>query len=225
MSRNSTYGCHKALYAVRMLLVMSMLTLLVASCEMKSIVEEPDNGTPYMMSFFVNTGSAGIPSSAVSRAVRLSGDDYVDGVGLENSIDPDDIQVYLFDADSKLLAWVTDPNMALAREFSIAPVSSQDDDQAFYSVRFRIDRILPDVRYSPQSFKIMVLANWREYPESDHLNQGVTAITDITSGKGYEEAASPVIGLFDNANPSLIPFFGVKEYMNVRFVAVDYQVS
>lgn len=204
-------------WVVRLLLAMSCMTLLLSSCSMQSIDEEPESANPYVMTFLVNAGAGESTNPSGSRASRMSDDGFLEGVDFENTIDLTDLHVYLFDTDNKLIVWVTDPDLAKVSDFSISPVLHGDEDSGLYRIRFRVDRILKDVEILPQSFKILMLANWRDYPDAGHLKRGVTTITDITSGKDYAEDRNPSIGLFDNSSPTFIPFFGVQEYNDVTF--------
>ncbi len=136
---------------------------------------------------------------------------YLSGTGYENYIyiggETPDLRVYLFNLDDKLIAEIAEPNLnAMA-----APGSGV----VTYSITFRVDELIPDC-YEQPSFKVVMLANWREYPSTASLVAGVTTIADLVeSAEGIADysPAPAVLGLNDR-----LPFFGVAQYNNVRFL-------
>ena len=141
---------------------------------------------------------------------------YEDGDTYENYIDiaGGNYRIYFFDTDDKFIARFA-PSGFLAADGS---------DYRQYSVLGKA----PDALVEHNSFKMVVLANWPKYPEDSDVNatleEGVTTIADIcdaswaqygclTDGSGTNPAA---VALNPDAG-RLMPFYGVREYIDVAF--------
>lgn len=191
-------------HIIRLCILLTIGILLpLGSCK-SSPLHEPDDPSVdlhYMMGLYVNLGNR---DKAKVRATPPDGFDYESGSGFENYIDLDDFNVYLFSTDNKLIAQLDTSETA---EFTFSPVSG--NNSSIYLLEFRIDKILDKAYKEPQSFKIVMLANWGAYPEYDTLIPGITTISDIIDG-------TSAIGEF-TGNEDRIPFYGVQEYDNVTF--------
>lgn len=171
-----------------------------------------------LMEMYVDLGEGG---GVLSRANPPSGDGFDEGLETENTIDPEDIGIYLFTMDNRLIASLghTDYNET---EFKLTRL-----DRSVYRMQFRVDRLLPGAYADPQSFKVVMLANWgRSYPVlSLPADDGapVPTIADLTTA--VEAIGSYSLAGADDGKqvfPALaegnrIPMFGVQEYQNIRF--------
>lgn len=149
-------------------------------------------------------------------ASRTTPDDgsYASGTTGENYIDLDgdtpDMRLYAFTTDNRLIREFDGPE--------ITPMSSSPTSKT-YELKFNVDRDFYD-SYSGKSFKIMMLANWRRYPDSSKLVPGTTTIDDITTAA---EATSDIRGFGGCPGPYItgeqrIPMFGIAQYDKITLV-------
>lgn len=170
-----------------------------------------------MLELYVDMGGKDI---LTSRANAPTGPGYETGAGFENFIDRNDLLVFLFSTDNKLIAPIYGYTLERDYDFSL----TNSGNFGIYRMRFRVDEILEDVYKEPQSFKILMFANWqRQYPPIDELIPGETTIEDITTHltavgtfktDASAEGGTTVLPLGEE---NLIPFYGVQQYDNVVF--------
>ena len=195
-----------------------MLTLVLAGCSGGAPAsDEPDEpeapAAACIMQLHLDLGSAAAPAS---RANSTDSDVLESGSGRENYIDPQDLQVYLFEATasgadetaSKLICCLTSDLNSSRSQIQLEPV---DDKRTVYRLSFDVKDVLENAETDPQSFKVMVLANWGTYPE---VTPGVTTLANILSGS-LADFASPFTLSDDNDHK--IPFYGIRQYDNIRF--------
>lgn len=138
-----------------------------------------------------------ISGTAVSR-----GGEYDDGTSTdyENYIDflHNDYCVMFFDEENRYLTTF--------RPTDLIPIEENDLRSRYYTVMGEIERPLPS------SFKVVIMANWHNYPTG--LEAGVTTIDDMCSGSASRYAyTAPFVLSAENA----IPMYGVKQCEGVSF--------
>lgn len=125
-------------------------------------------------------------------------------------------RVYFFDTDNKFIADFDPDELFL----------TEGKNYNLYNIQGRV----PDELVGYRNFKMVVLANWPEYPEVNSkdsqkvLRKGVTTISDVCNADwarydcltdGNETNPTSVA---PNVNEKrFVPFFGVHEYKNVTF--------
>lgn len=153
------------------------------------------------LAFVISTGDtqdqAGAPAaSSLSKAIPADGP-YDPGTGFENYIhieaEPSDIAVYLFDGDGRFLFQATDPRLVRLNSYPSAKS---------YELYFSVQQADKD-RIDRQNIKVVLLANWRDYPS---LSAGNT-VADLVAASEAVMDYSPV-GLIASA-ADRIPLFGV----------------
>lgn len=153
------------------------------------------------LAFVISTGdtqdSAGTPAaSSLSKATPADGP-YDPGTGFENYIhieaEPSDIAVYLFDGDGTFLFQATDPKLVRLNSYPSAKS---------YELYFSVQQADKD-RIDRQNIKVVLLANWRQYPS---LSAGNT-VADLVAASEAVMDYSPV-GLIASV-ADRIPLFGV----------------
>lgn len=175
----------------------------LASCS-REAAEDPD----------VPSGGEATLNIGFKIPTRAAAEDYEDGETDENYIDiaGGNYRIYFFDTNNKFIAGF-DPS---------GFITADGSDYLQYNVLGKV----PDALVNYSSFKMVVLANWPEYPEDDantHLTAGKTTIADIcdadwaqydclTNGKTNPTA----VALAPDAD-RLMPFYGVHEYNDVTF--------
>lgn len=184
--------------------------ILLGSCSSETDMPDMPDKAQCIMEFYVNVGS-GAKKQDDSRAASPLGDRFKDGNAFENFIDIEhnDFRVYLFSTGNKLIRALNPANVTevTENEFEFDQVS---DGSPVYRVRFRVDKILEEADKTPQSFKVVMLANWGTYPT-------VAAGADMSALTGDVAGA---VGDF-NPDPDKIPFFGVQEYNGIIFTPGD----
>lgn len=139
-----------------------------------------------------------------------NGTDYLTELNYENYIDWREgrYKIYFFDTDNKFIAPFK-PNKIESR-------SGNEDYLVTYEAVGEIPRALvKDGKL--EDFKIVVLANWPQtaYPNDDKLIVGVTTIDDICNAS---TATFNCLTNFKLSETQVIPFYGVEEYTNVKFI-------
>lgn len=171
----------------------------LASCS-REAAEDPD----------VPSGGEATLNIGFKIPTRAAAEDYEEGETDENYIDiaGGNYRIYFFDTNNKFIAGF-DPS---------GFITADGSNYCQYNVLGKA----PDALVKYSSFKMVVLANWPEYPEvNTTLTAGETDIVDIcdaswaqydclTDGKTNPTAVA--------LNPGrLMPFYGVHEYSNVTF--------
>ena len=132
------------------------------------------------------------------------------GVNYENYIDwrEGKYKIYFFDTNNRFIAPFK-PN-------KIEPRSGNED----YSVRYEAVGEIPRALVKDgklEDFKIVVLANWPQtaYPKDDDLKVGETSIDNICNAT---TATFNCLPNFQLSETQVIPFYGVEEYTDVKFI-------
>ncbi|MDO4181926.1 MAG: hypothetical protein Q4D36_11635 [Bacteroidales bacterium] len=132
------------------------------------------------------------------------------GVNYENYIDWREgrYKIYFFDTDNKFIAPFK-PNKIESR-------SGNEDYSVTYEAVGEIPRALvKDGKL--EDFKIVVLANWPQtaYPKDEDLIVGETSIDNICNAS---TATFDCLTNFQLSETRVIPFYGVEEYTDVKFI-------
>lgn len=176
----------------------SLLMLLVQAC---SSDNEPDMfpEVSYETTYTVCQLSVSTTEAPASRAAGYLGDDYDTGFDFENYIDiPNhNFRLYYFDSTN-------DTFLAELIVESIAPLETST-----YSKTYSVKGKTPDT-VENKSVKIVVLANWPEYPQT--LTPGVTTISDFWNYT-YEFNKESMKLSAD----VLVPLFGITDAKTVIF--------
>ncbi len=127
---------------------------------------------------------------------------YEEGSTYENYIDiaGEGYRIYFFDTDNKYIARF-EPSGFFPKEGT---------DYIDYYVLGEA----PKAFVTKSSFKVVVIANWQQYPDDTEMKVGVTTIDDVCKGEvaQYNQFTS-----FNLNEDNLIPFYGVHEYSNITF--------
>lgn len=213
---NKITGPHIALSCF--LTLVGFLTLAVSCSRAADVPDIPDREPRCMIGIDVSLGNV---VTETTRANPPLGPGYEPGAGLENRIDPEDLCVYLFSTDNKLIARLSDSG-GQDIDFSFQP--SESGDGAVYRMTFRVDKLLENAYTEPQSFKIVMLANWGKRYYDSPLVPGETTISDITehtSAVGNFDAVANEDGSWSApalGERNLIPFYGVQQYDGIVFL-------
>lgn len=157
---------------------------------------------------------------------RAATEGYEDGETNENYIDiaGGNYRIYFFDGDNKFIARFEPSGF----------ITIEGSDYTQYSVLGKA----PDALVTHRGFKMVVLANWPEYPEDLNkesnenlsLKKGETTIADIcnadwaqydclTDGNTSPTAIALNPFAADPSARKLMPFYGVHEYKGVTFTS------
>lgn len=153
---------------------------------------------------------------AMSGSSRSGTDGFEDGEGLENYLDITNIhryRIYFFNSDNTYIDTFTPFNSNIDEE-------SQSENVNYYHFWGAAPSGLPE------TFKIVVLFNWPEYPAEDSgiaassgafvLHKGVTTINELCTSAFAQFSALTSPGeegeWLNSDMQRLIPFYGVREY-------------
>lgn len=156
-----------------------------------------NNSTTYRAGFYLTVSSLSAPETTTATATRATpAGGYNPGSGIENfiNLENDDIRVFIYSTANKFLSELTD--------LQIVPVSDYDSSKLY----FINGATQTDI--SSGNFKIMVVANWPEYPESD---------------KPEMDDFFKITFNFNGSQPTRelpIPMYGIKE-VNVGTIRPD----
>lgn len=127
---------------------------------------------------------------------------YEEGTTYENYIDiaDEDYRIYFFDTDNKYIA-------------RFKPSGFFPEEGTDYIDYFVLGEA-PKALVTKSSFKVVVIANWQQYPDDADLKAGVTTIDDVCKG---ETALFKQFASFNLDENNLIPFYGVREYSDITF--------
>lgn len=174
----------------------------LASCS-REAAEDPD----------VPSGGEATLNIGFKIPTRAAAEDYEEGETDENYIDiaGGNYRIYFFDTNNKFIAGF-DPS---------GFITADGSDYRQYNVLGKA----PDALVKHSSFKMVVLANWPEYPEvNTTLTAGVTTIAEICNADWarYDcltdgNETNPTSVALDPDAGKLMPFYGVHEYSNVTF--------
>lgn len=177
----------------------------LASCS-REAAEDPD----------VPSGGEATLNIGFKIPTRTAAEGYEDGETDENYIDiaGGNYRIYFFDTDNKFIAGF-DPS---------GFISADGSDYRQYNVLGKA----PDALVEHSTFKMVVLANWPEYPEDSDVNvtlkAGETTITDICNADWAQydcltdgNETNPTSVALDPDADRLMPFYGVHEYNDVTF--------
>lgn len=168
----------------------------------------PPIAEEYTLSLFLSAGD-----NAPAARITPQGD-YNGGLGFENFIDiaAFDFRVYLFGGNNRLIYAV--PTMGCI----LTPIESGGQGSKTYRLTIPMSRELVDrLRLDPQqcSFKLLMLANWRDYPSD--LAEGLTTISSMMESAAARRTFEVQAGAVLTADER-IPLFGVNYYQNVALV-------
>lgn len=131
----------------------------------------------------------------------LPGEDFEDGVGYENFIDinNDNYRIYFFDSESN--------TFIDSFESIIHPSFNPENPAPDGSLIFN-GYLFPELG---SKFKIVVLANWQNYPD---LVKGETTIAQLTThvGSQFDALTTPDNGAPWLGKDRLMPFYGVRSF-------------
>lgn len=138
--------------------------------------------------------------------------EYDSGAGYENYIDlaSPDYRIYLFNSNNKLIYAV--PPV----EVSLLPTDLSQEGSKTYELKFSLTDIQQYGFTNPDNctFKMLMLANWRDYPAESSLTAGVTTIDDLMkSQQALRDYTAPKSALL--TADERIPMFGVKLYSGI----------
>lgn len=138
--------------------------------------------------------------------------EYDPGAGYENYIDlaSPDYRIYLFNSNNKLIYAV--PPVAV----SLLPTDFSQEGSKTYELKFSLTDIQQYGFTNPDNctFKMLMLANWRDYPAESSLTAGVTTIDDLMkSQQALRDFTAPKGALL--TADERIPMFGVKLYSGI----------
>lgn len=144
-------------------------------------------GKVYKAGFYLTVGELSSPEATNSLTSRAPSGDYAPGEGVENYIDLDNLnlRVFLYTPSNKFLAELVD--------LHVQPV------QDYYSSKLYFIDGSTKADISSGKFKILVVANWPDYPESE------TPEMDSFFNIKFN---------FDGTQPSRnlpIPMYGIKD--------------
>lgn len=199
---NSTY----LRYLSSVIAAVSLLLPLV-SCSNDSQIDpivNPDDLSQAKAGLYISVGDVITDQGDTSRASGTPVGDYDSGEGYENFIDLDeaDFAFYFFDIDDSYVAGF--------KPTSVVPVSGDA-----YSKRYYVSGVLDARRITGTDFKVLVLANWGDYPEPV-VGQKLSTILSAT------EPANIYAFTEAHSQPSEehpIPLFGINFFPGIKFVA------
>ncbi len=181
-----------------------LAAVMAISCSSDTPVADPEPAAPgqFQVGFMLSVGNTQ-PSPALSRAPLTPEGGYDRGQAYENWIDIDnrDFRFWFFDDESN--TFLTELDI-----LTIAPVETSVSSKT-YSVEASIT--LTEGSFDPrrQNFKVMVLANWKNYPTpapGTHIDDIVRAgLFTFTPDSDLPSASSP------------IPLYGIREYTSLVF--------
>ncbi len=161
-------------------------------------------------SFDLTENSVGVELLIRTRSAQ--GDGYEKGDVWENYIDINggDYRIYFFTADRNDASAKNDGERnTLIAEFVPKDITSTGGaDYTLYTLFGEVD----DEIAKHADFKVVVLANWGHYPT---VTAGETTIDALVEGDNTTFSAESFFGGVDSEH--LIPFFGLREYSNVRW--------
>lgn len=150
-------------------------------------------------------------NNAITRSTPTDGDydgqsGYSSGVLYENYIDlgAQDYRIYLFNSNNKLIYAVPESDM------SLLPTTSSSVGAKTYELRFRMTaKQVKDAGLNPENcvFKLLMLANWREYPSVDN---GVSIETLLSSDRALRPYSAPLAATL--TADDRIPLFGINQF-------------
>lgn len=152
------------------------------------------NGPTYRAGFYLTVGSPSAPASTAIARTTPSGQ-YNPGEGIENFIDLDNknIRVFIFTTANQFLAELD--------ELTITPVETYESSKLY----FINGSTQADI--SSGKFKIMVVANWPEYPESETPSfEDFFSITfDFDGSQPSRDLPIPMYGIKDISLSAIVP--------------------
>lgn len=194
------YSISSMMLPVVAFLVMAMAMVSCRDTE-SGPVSRPGEESPMTLGFILTVGD-----TPASRAPQTPEGGYDRGEGYENYIDIPgrDFRFWFFDAESGRFLDSLQVNGVLPLENTATAKR--------YQVLASLGRNDRSFDPSRQSFKVVVLANWKNYPAPQ---AGITSIDDICSDAAAIFAHSPESNLPSEENP--IPLYGVKDFLPVEF--------
>lgn len=194
---------HKALIRLRTAAAIMAAALLVPSCSPS--LEDNGGSAPvhgeYTFGIYITLGD-NVSNENTSRAP--SADGYDPGAGYENYIDlaTPDYRIYLFNARNELLYAVPPVDVELL------PTDRRQAGSKTYELRFTL-RDMDAHRLNPDAcvFKLLMLANWRDYPEN--IEEGVTTVEEMMKSQAVLRDFTAPTGA-ELTEDDRIPLFGIN---------------
>ncbi len=173
----------------------------MTSCVNDDLPEDSDNGSAIvpgedaMLVFRIK-----LPDMPATRAGEGT---YEPGTGYENYINTTEegLRIYLFGNDDKFI-------------MRFIPMLLSPSGGEFPDTYTAVGKLTSEIE-SLKDFKVVVLANWPTYADSD-LIPGVSTIDDLCDAESSQFNRLTEYGL-DPDKGLVIPFFGVHQYSGVTF--------
>lgn len=166
--------------------------LLLSACgqEQDGLAVADESAASVQVSFTLTTASG-------NASTRVGTDE--PGTGYENYIDitNNNFRFLLFDKDNNTFVYSFTPQ-------SVTPAGASGE----YAQTYEVEGEMPE-EYADFNYKVVVLANWPDYPDANDLIIDRTTIVDICSAYAYQYTAP-----FVPSEEQLIPFYGVATINN-----------
>lgn len=194
--------------------IAASILVLLGSCSSSSDEPEiPEDNTSRWVSLSIFTGN-----QTATRAASDNPYDSEEGIGAENYIDliNGDFRVYLFTTEGKLIKQLSQPLVAEEGRFDIEQIVGSTEET--YRIKFRVDDIpeFKNVYTEKQSFKILMLANWGGLNKYPYVAPYEDIDIESLLQKATEHIGDYRAGELVSAS-NLIPFYGIRQFDNVRF--------
>ena len=161
--------------------------LLLSACrqEQDGLAVADESAASVQVSFTLTTASG-------NASTRVGTDE--PGTGYENYIDitNNNFRFLLFDTEDDTFVYSFTPQ-------SVTPAGASGE----YAQTYKVEGEMPE-EYADFNYKVVVLANWPDYPDANDLIIDRTTIEDICSAYAYQYTAP-----FVPSEEQLIPFYGV----------------
>ena len=161
--------------------------LLLSACrqEQDGLAVADESAASVQVSFTLTTASG-------NASTRVGTDE--PGTGYENYIDitNNNFRFLLFDTEDDTFVYSFTPQ-------SVTPAGASGE----YAQTYEVEGEMPE-EYADFNYKVVVLANWLDYPDANDLIIDRTTIEDICSAYAYQYTAP-----FVPSEEQLIPFYGV----------------
>jgi len=196
-------------YKVKSLLTIVLVSGLMSSCIYDYGEDEPEVNTeidPVVGSDRILNISLAVPLADVAPTAPAPG--YQEGDAYENYIDIQNngYRIYFFGTDNKLIQEL-DPMGFFAVD---------SEKYRKYEILGRVpDKLVPEDVDQPASFKVMVLANWTQYPAVTPGETTIDALCNACESQ-FPHLTNFVLSPRDR-DKRLIPLYGIRQFDNVKF--------
>ncbi len=187
--------------------MLAAVVLLPAAVSCSETAEEPETPPSFPTDKAEITAGIAITVSSgnLSRSAGTLGPDYDTGSGYENFIDIErgDFRFYFFDSENRYVAPFT---------IEVLIPQSENKSSKRYIASGKVERDMLE----RTDLKMVVLANWKNYPDEATLEPGVSTIDDICA-RQYDFTAS----MMQLSEENTIPLYGVTNILAPNFVNVS----